>query len=1286
VNDLVNALDAVVPLQGVLGYLNFSTGKPDPRFQKQLSDAFAFLAGRGDAAPWQTLPESLRTRLRTLQAGASGAFRDTTQAEAVLRLAFGGVLPAYRRHHADLLFHQSDADLFQPFFAARVCEAVLSQGGPWDEEDRTIAGALRQLNDFVGHRPIAILETRPRAEPYEHERVRPIPLYLRGAGVAWGRYQALITAALDVLARTDPSLLADASFNPDLLDELAFDPRAYDHGHPVNRRPNYVFGEWDPHHLDNQGRYRRFVVRQITLDALLDRVANPGPLPAAEALQEAATVLAGVILMAAGSSGPDPTAHDSTTTLATLVPRIARYRDAFYMSWLRQIGGEHGQRLRQEATLTRQPFGGARQHLNHYLAGHRAAQMQERHLALLFAELGQPEASRERARRIPTASLRFRSELAGRLTTGHVLLDRGDPAGAAAVLPEAEDLLRRGIACGALADPWNVLGFQGLFPLTQAREDSVRDPRIDDLIHTVEESFRLYARLLSEAAAAGQRALVEQLLPAMRRLVAWWDRFATVGVSDVRHVLGGEAADSAEHVATALARWHERGEATADLAFWRQHLEGFRSPKAFALVVEALLRKEDHRAAMALLMNWLSQVEQVPLEDGEYSFHGLALRWMLGLAARDTADVPLLVKFFDYLEANADEYWNVPELAPVRQEPAEEEADDSLFSAAYEGVTFRDSADDNEEGSVADGGGPQEDFDLDAEGDRLGRRLHFLSTVAKLWVLAARQATDAPEALGTWLRTARAHREKLLGLLDAIHAVPVTDPLGSYDSLVEYDRRRLVKEQVTYAAIGTCLDMTLAVGALQGALASGPDAGPATPGWEPLALRIEQALLRGDAAGVRGLILAFLELFKDEPLLFTALADGGDPRQILRARLAQNITQALAAQLPELGLIRETYLVLRTAREMERTHPPLGRSVTEFNHLFEHSYRAVVEAVLRSVAAWDPPPADEELVQFLERLTEPFLRLWIEHSRTMRLAALEGSQAEAGWQPLVEFVKRYGGDLFHAKFMTLANLRGILHRGMGPYLDFMSENPDPLHPVRLIEDLDNGTITRGEAESHLRTILQAVAENYEEYKDYNTTTTQSDYGENLYVLLDFLRLKASYERHTWEFRPLVQVHEALARHGRESAAVAWEEAFAELTGELADDHLDALAQLEQQYGVRLRTVADRMQERFIRPLAVDRLAALIEPAMQEARQGGTSASFRRLQEQLEKLAATPTGVGLDVPPWLRRLEAEVQRVNATRSGLAVLVQKQSRIPKTRLSRAELEEQLAWWTPPAEPET
>jgi len=168
----------------------------------------------------------------------------------------------------------------------------------------------------VGYRPLAVLETRPRGEPYDHERIRPVPLYLRGAGVGWGSYQIIVARALEMLQATDADLLADAHFDLELVDELTLDVRAYDHGHPVNRRPNYVFGEWDPHHLDNQGRFRRYVLRQITVDGLLDRLAQPGDRDAEELLAEAAAVLAGTILMATAISGWGPGAHDSSVSLA----------------------------------------------------------------------------------------------------------------------------------------------------------------------------------------------------------------------------------------------------------------------------------------------------------------------------------------------------------------------------------------------------------------------------------------------------------------------------------------------------------------------------------------------------------------------------------------------------------------------------------------------------------------------------------------------------------------------------------------------------------------------------------------------------------------------------------------------------------------------------------------------------------------------------------------------------------------------------------------------------------
>src|ERR1043165_226608 len=387
-DDRFRGIDEHVPLETLLGYLNFSEGRPDPRFQKQLHDAYVFLMQHGSVKPWEDLRDLLRARLHQLHQNGSPAFADRTQAEAVIRLVFDDVLRAYRDHHRDLLAHQEDADLWQPFFLVRVCEVVLNQRGPWDESARIVSGAVKQLNDYVGHRPVAVLENRRLGEISAHERLRPIPLFLRNVGVAQGRYHDLIERAVSILERTSSAIRQEAYFDLALLDELALDPRAYDFGHPADKRPNYSFGEWDPHHLDQQSRYRRFVVRQILLDGLLQRVQNNTEFDRDELLFEAAGVLAGTILMASGVSGDNPQAHDSSVTLSILVPRIARYREAFYAELLPTIQNGHGNRLKKEAKLLKQPFGGARQALNQYLAQQRALQLQQRHLAILFAQIG----------------------------------------------------------------------------------------------------------------------------------------------------------------------------------------------------------------------------------------------------------------------------------------------------------------------------------------------------------------------------------------------------------------------------------------------------------------------------------------------------------------------------------------------------------------------------------------------------------------------------------------------------------------------------------------------------------------------------------------------------------------------------------------------------------------------------------------------------------------------------------------------------------------------------------
>src|SRR2546430_5343925 len=72
---------------------------------------------------------------------------------------------------------------------------------------------------------------------------------------------------------------------------------------------------------------------------------------------------------------------------------------------------------------------------------------------------------------------------------------------------------------------------------------------------------------------------------------------------------------------------------------------------------------------------------------------------------------------------------------------------------------------------------------------------------------------------------------------------------------------------------------------------------------------------------------------------------------------------------------------------------------------------------------------------------------------SLRVSVAEKLRPEE-WQDVRTFIERYGRDLFHARFMTLANLRGILRGGIQAFLDFLRENPDPLQPIRLIDDIE----------------------------------------------------------------------------------------------------------------------------------------------------------------------------------------------------------------------------------------
>ncbi len=256
------------------------------------------------------------------------------------------------------------------------------------------------------------------------------------------------------------------------------------------------------------------------------------------------------------------------------------------------------------------------------------------------------------------------------------------------MLEESIGLLHRAIECGALVDPWNILGFGGQYSLFPSPENSVYDHRIDELIDMVSSIFTVDVQIQKEAAAVGVDG-------------PGGAGFAAVGragrlVGQVRHDRGRLGREHFRPRDPRVGRARGRGPAglarggggLGDLAFWREQAEQFRSPKAYALVVDTLLEQRNPVAAMALLVQWLSQAEEIPLAEEDYSFHDLALDWMEDLwddfderrtpAGRRTPPQrwALARKFLDYLEANAEEYWEVPRFELARDEAAGSEEED----------------------------------------------------------------------------------------------------------------------------------------------------------------------------------------------------------------------------------------------------------------------------------------------------------------------------------------------------------------------------------------------------------------------------------------------------------------------------------------------------------------------------------------------------------------------------------------------------------------------------------
>jgi hypothetical protein len=1287
------------PAAIVLGYLNFSSGGFDPHAWRAMSDLYAevepaaaggVVEAAGTAAAMRVL---LADRLRALEP-ADPAFRDARQAWGVLDVLFDRLLPAYRDFHADLLEHQPPGAIERPFFLMAAAQAVLAAGGPGDDPQAVVDQAIDRLNEYVGWRPVAVLENGRLSEPYRHERVRPVPLWMAGAGAAHGRYGQLVETAIEILREAPAELVRQADFDLEMLEELAFDPRAFDFLHPAASRPNYLFGLWDPARIDARGHYRRMVVQQATLDGILswpETAAQDGGGSAdlaGELRWESSAVLAGVMLMASGLSGHGPGAPQAALPLADLLPRIAGYRDAFYRWLFTRLPAAHRGRLEQEASRLRQPFAGVRRHINGVLAGRRARQVESVALAAVLARIGRAAGAERMAGAVPAASARLLSRLTSSVVAARQALDlgRGDPVAALQHLDAATEILFRAVGCGAAVDPWNILGLSGQFPLHEPGGESLPDPRVDDLVNATGSILDGYAAAWRQAGLDGPQATAARAAAALERLAGWWDRFATTTVSGVMHLSGREAFDSAREVIDALTRRREFAPASPPPGFWRREVAGFSSPRTHAQAADALLHEGDLDGAVGLLVHWASLLEGPAIERSGPIWLGAANRW-LGQAFADTSPAGRgrVRRFLELVEANTAGVLEVIDgLAagdraggrrPLDDEDvAQADADESVASA-YETMVWHDSADDGVEGGMADvelpGGGATDGLGgVEHAAAFLVGSARLLRRAVTTWCSAGGEAAAREEidAVIGWGHSLRRQRRLLMRAAMAV-ASRAGDPAPG-TSPVEHDRLRWQRDAVVERLIDAVVQVSevlwmlaarlrLRDGRVGGRAGGGRSGGGAIGG-------LFAACFAGDAAAARRHLAAVRRLLAGKPVLYVPLSRGGRPDRIARARVRARLLERLAACLPRVGLVAETSAIVQLAKQLESARPPGAASVSEFDRVFAAGTAALVERIVVSAAtpaAGEATPdhavVTERILDGLAALVPRLLETWMQHARQLRLSVLERIRDDRSFASLREFIERYGPGLFTQQLLSPPMLRGILRGGVRQYLEGLLEDaepdlgeeaaeaagdrPAPRRPTQLIEDLASGVLAPRQAAARLRLVLESVAENHAEYRDWNSTTTQSDRGECLHMLLAFLRLKAEYDRIAWTLRPVSIAHRVLARHGATEAAEAWRGRMRDETDATAAGLRDRLADLEATLGVRLASVADRVRRPFTAALEQDELEALVPPAIAELLGGAPAGAGERLEAKAVTFLGVASGSGVEVPEWLERLRDCVER-------------------------------------------
>ena len=245
---------------------------------------------------------------------------------------------------------------------------------------------------------------------------------------------------------------------------------------------------------------------------------------------------------------------------------------------------------------------------------------------------------------------------------------------------------------------------------------------------------------------------------------------------------------------------------------------------------------------MGLMMQWLSDADTTGLESGPHAVHPLLIRWMQLVTSEESLKEdmwPTVRRMFDYLEANAGEYWNPPTLheysilnGPSTEEglpprpPAddfdpflddeEQNEEEDLFSAAYDNVVFRDSADDGQTGETLDGGFTPGTTEFEILNRQLEPRLAFLQTLFRLWQMAGTALARRDESLDDlsddemavirgWQKRTNELQAGLSSLLKEVWDHDVTSNTGDLDLNIEYDIQLQSRYMILHTVIATTI-------------------------------------------------------------------------------------------------------------------------------------------------------------------------------------------------------------------------------------------------------------------------------------------------------------------------------------------------------------------------------------------------------------------------------------------------------------------------------------------------